>query len=285
MEDIQGTIVALRLHPVIDHFTVALITVAVLADLCASMFSQRAWFRYMALTLTILAAACAAGSTFTGDLEADRVKDTLSGPAKLLLHNHARLGYVLVYVLGGLAVVRIALALFGFLSRLRPLYLIVAIGVVATVFWQGRWGGQLVYEYGVGFEPGSAAMTKAKSALEGAAPGLIRGMPAPRIETPMTRPTPQAVPSAASGTGGSPPAASAPTPAVAPSKQAAAGAATAMPPAAATPAPASSAPPVATPRTAPSFAASPPAGPAHGAAGATSNAPPAASAEHGAGSH
>ena len=44
----------LDLHPVVDHFTVALLIVGVLTDLVASLFPLRNWIRYMALTLMIL---------------------------------------------------------------------------------------------------------------------------------------------------------------------------------------------------------------------------------------
>jgi uncharacterized membrane protein len=194
MEDIQSTLQALRLHPVADHFTVALVAVAVLADLCASLFSQRAWFRHMALTLTLLAAVSAAASDYSGTLEAQRVKDTLTGPAKTLLHSHAELGEFLTYVVCGLAVVRVALALFGFLARLRPLYLILALATVAAVFWQGHWGGELVYTYGVGTDLAAASAPRVTPAPAGVSSGPLRVAPTPRIETPMARATPQAAP-------------------------------------------------------------------------------------------
>jgi uncharacterized membrane protein len=255
MEDIQSTLEALRLHPVADHFTVALITVAVLADLCASLFSQRAWFRYMALTLTVLAAASAVASDYTGSLEAHRVKDTLSGPAKTLLHNHAELGDILTYVVSALAVVRIALALFGFMARLRPLYLILAVTTVAAVLWQGHWGGELVYSYGVGTDLGAAPVSRATPAIGGASPGVARERPTPRIEAPMARMTPQAAPSARSSLGGLRPLAPSPAPAASASKAAAAGSVAPAQPSGPTPMPASPAGGAVTPPPAPSSGA------------------------------
>ena len=59
----------LDLHPVIDHFTVALLMVGVLIDLIASLFPVRAWLRYMALTLMVLGAISAGASYATGDME------------------------------------------------------------------------------------------------------------------------------------------------------------------------------------------------------------------------
>jgi uncharacterized membrane protein len=217
MEDIQSTLQALQLHPIADHFTVALITVAVLSDLCASLFSQRPWFRYMALTLTVLAAVSAGASAYTGDLEAHRIKDTLSEQARPLLHNHAQLGDILAYAFGALAVVRVGLALFSFMAPLRPFYLSLAVIAVAAVFWQAHWGGQLVFHYGVGTEPGVAAISNAKHALERTPPGLAPGTSTPQVETPTARLTPPAAAHA-----GVPGLAPSPAPATNASKEAAA---------------------------------------------------------------
>ena len=70
-----------QLHPVVDHFSVALLFTAVLIDLVASTAPNRIWLRYTAVLLMILGALAAGGSYFTGDMEADRIWDAL-GPAR-----------------------------------------------------------------------------------------------------------------------------------------------------------------------------------------------------------
>ena len=62
MQDFLETIQTWHIHPAIDHFTVAILIVAVLADLFASMFSTRWWLRYAALALIIVGTAAAWGS-------------------------------------------------------------------------------------------------------------------------------------------------------------------------------------------------------------------------------
>ncbi len=139
-----------RLHPYVDHFTVALVIVAILIDLFASLLSTRLWLRYMAVTLMVLGAAAAIGSKFTGGWEAERVWDSLSGSTKDALRWHAEIGDYLAPILSVLALWRVALQFFGFLARTRFIYLIVAVLAGGGLLYQGDLGGDLVYEYGVG---------------------------------------------------------------------------------------------------------------------------------------
>ncbi len=96
MEKIVKLLTNWQLHPVADHFSIALLVVAVLVDVVALIFSQRLWLRYMALTLMIIGAGAAAASYGTGDMEGDRIWDLVSGPAKDVLKRHAQLGYYLM---------------------------------------------------------------------------------------------------------------------------------------------------------------------------------------------
>ena len=78
-----------QLHPVVDHFSVALLFVAVLIDLVASMSPTRIWLRYTAVLLMILGAIAAGASFVTGDMEADRIWNALGQPARDVLNRHA----------------------------------------------------------------------------------------------------------------------------------------------------------------------------------------------------
>jgi len=71
-----------QLHPVVDHFSIALLFVAVLIDLVASMSPTRIWLRYTALLLMILGAIAAGGSFFTGGMEGDRIWNALAHPPR-----------------------------------------------------------------------------------------------------------------------------------------------------------------------------------------------------------
>ena len=116
-----------QLHPVVDHFSVALLFVAVLVDLFAGSSPTRIWLRYTAVLLMILGALAAGGSFFTGDMEADRIWNALGQPARDVLHRHALLGEYLAIGFGVLAVWRLMIQSFGFMAGSRAIYLIVAI--------------------------------------------------------------------------------------------------------------------------------------------------------------
>ena len=150
MDKIVEILTRLDLHPVVDHFTVSLLIVGVLIDLIASVAPTRTWLRYMALTLMILGAIAAGASYATGDLEADRVFDAMSAPAKAVFHWHAMLGEYFAVVFGVLAVWRILIQGVGFFGGSRPVYLVFAAISVGVLLYIGSLGGQMVYTYGVG---------------------------------------------------------------------------------------------------------------------------------------
>lgn len=194
------TLKQFELHPYIDHFTIALLVVAVLTDLVASLFSSRLWLRYMALTLIILGAVCAAGSEVTGQWDAKRVFHQLLPAAKQLLHQHAELGEVLPWVFGALALWRVGVQFIGFISASRPLYLLAALIAGGVVIYQAYLGGKLVFSFGVGTavmpsaSPSPAAPAPATSPT--AAPAIpAKPTPLPTVFVPT--PSPGASPSAA----------------------------------------------------------------------------------------
>src|SRR5260370_27173041 len=112
-----------QLHPVADHFSIALLVVAVLIDVAALIFSQRLWLRYMALTLMVIGAGAAAASYATGDIEGDRIWNLVNGPAKEVLKQHAQLRYYLMIAFGRLALWGILLHALGSLERTRRMHL------------------------------------------------------------------------------------------------------------------------------------------------------------------
>ncbi len=182
------------LHPVADHFTIALLMVGVLIDLVASLFPMRAWMRYMALTLMILGAIAAGCSYATGDAEADRIWKALGDPAKAVLHRHAMLAEYAAIVFGVLALWRILIELIGGLAGSRPIYLIVAIIAIGVLGYIGHLGGVLVYTYGAGTSvmPSESSPTPAET--PSASPAVPTTLPTVSVPTPL----PSAVPPAAS---------------------------------------------------------------------------------------
>src|SRR5271156_984089 len=178
-----------QLHPVVDHFSVALLFVAVLIDLFAS--PTRLWLRYTAVLLMILGALAAGGSYFTGGMEADRIWDALGPPAKEGLKRHAMLGEYLAIGFGVRAVWRIMIQAFGFMAGSRAIYLIVALLGIATLGYSAHLGGVLVYDYGAG----TALMGSQPVPSENATPAPVptSSGPLPTVSVP----TPEASASAA----------------------------------------------------------------------------------------
>jgi uncharacterized membrane protein len=177
-----------QLHPVADHFSIALLVAAVLIDVAAMLFSERLWLRYMALTLMIIGAGAAAASYATGDIEGDRIWDLVNGPGKDVLKLHAQFGYYLMIAFAVLALWRILIQALGFMDRTRQIYLAFAVLAVGVLLYQGHLGGQLVYTYGVGtgaMAPGvhKAAAAEKPEAAESAAPAAPTAIPTVYVPT------------------------------------------------------------------------------------------------------
>ncbi len=188
-----------QLHPVVDHFTVGLMIVAVLIDLVASAAPARIWLRYTALLLMILGALAAGGSFYTGGLEADRIWNALGPPAKDVLKTHAELGEYLAITFGILAVWRILIQGFGFMAGSRAIYLIVAVVAIVTLGYSAHLGGVLVYDYGAGTALMAAAPVPSEGASPSPAPSSSGAIPMVSVPTPIATstapmPTPAAPP-------------------------------------------------------------------------------------------
>lgn len=212
MQGLLQTIQQWHIHPAVDHFTVALLIVAVVADLFASLFSTRMWLRYAALALLILGTAAAWGSNVTGGWEAHRVWQAVKatgGPAFDTLHRHAELGDWLPWVFLVLAVWRIGVQLLGFLAATRWLYLLIAVLAALVICYQGYLGGKLVYDYGIG----TALFNTAAPAAQPEATGPATPIPTVYVPTATTTPEAAATPTeaaSASATASAMPSAAAP---------------------------------------------------------------------------
>ncbi len=159
-----------HLHPIVDHFTIALLTFGIAAEIAsaaailllrnsAGVSVWRQKLRSTSLLLMIGGAAANVLSYFTGDAEADRLWDTMSPAAQQILASsngardylsHAVLGHYLMYAFLILAAWRVLLELSSRFERTRIAFLVVAIVAAGALLYQGKTGGELVYEHGVG---------------------------------------------------------------------------------------------------------------------------------------
>lgn len=177
-----------QLHPIVDHFTIGLLIVAVLIDLVASAAPTRIWLRYTALLLLILGALAAGASYFTGDMEADRIWNALGPAARDVLKTHAELGEYLAITFGILAVWRILIQGFGFMAGSRAIYLIVAVVAIVTLGYSGHLGGVLVYDYGAGTALMAAAPVPSQAASPSSA-SSSEAIPMVSVPTPLATST------------------------------------------------------------------------------------------------
>ena len=197
MEKIAAFLTPLDLHPVVDHFTISLLVVGVLIDLVASAAGTRIWLRYMALTLMIFGAIAAGASYYTGGLEANRIFDAMSDPAKVVFARHAKLGTYMAVVFGVLALWRILIEGVTFFAGSRGIYLIAAIIAISILLYIGSLGGKLVYGYGVGTALMNPVATATPTPLANEAlPTVSVPTPTSTMTISMPTPTPAPIPSA-----------------------------------------------------------------------------------------
>ena len=137
------------LHPIADHFLIALPVVVLLLELMNLIMKKKAvgGVSFFLLILTVLAATAA---YFTGLTDGKEAYPALADAAKTALAEHKLLG---TYILLGSGVVLFfkLLAMTGN-KALKALYILVLIAFVIALFKQGEEGGELVYEHGLNVE-------------------------------------------------------------------------------------------------------------------------------------
>lgn len=167
-----------HLHPIVDHFTIALLASGIAAEIFAAaaiLFARgrsdrlSQWSQSLegtSLLLMVSGAVAAVLSYLTGDAEADRLWDSMSPAAQHILAStegagrylsHAVLGQYLMYAFLLLAAWRVLIEFSARLARWRIAYLMAAALAACMLLYQGKTGGQLVYEHGVGTSSGPAA--------------------------------------------------------------------------------------------------------------------------------
>ena len=138
-----------NIHPLVVHFPIALLFVAVLAD-ALSIFIRRP-FASAAFVLYATGVLGLVASFLSGQAAADSV--TVSGAANVALTTHADWAKLALWYFGAYAVVRLVLVLKPSWGRHRPVHLVMialAAGGLFLIQQTADNGGRLVYEYGVG---------------------------------------------------------------------------------------------------------------------------------------
>jgi uncharacterized membrane protein len=160
-----------HLHPIIDHFAIALLAIGVLVDVIGYVIGRSFDNRSprtkglgdrlsgAAVVLLIPGAISAIFSRLTGESEAERGWDTISPAAQQILFSdtgsarflsHAVLGTYLMYAFVALTAWRVLLEIWTKLKRTQPVYLVIAIVALCALLYQGKTGGELVYDHAAG---------------------------------------------------------------------------------------------------------------------------------------
>ena len=138
------------LHPVVDHFIIALPVVILLLELMNLMMKKKVvgGVSFFLIVLTVVASV---GAYFTGIVDGKEAYPALSEAAKAALSEHKLLGTYLMLASGVVLFFKLLSMITG-KRIIRVLYILILIAFVAGIFEQGEEGGELVYKYGMNVE-------------------------------------------------------------------------------------------------------------------------------------
>lgn len=139
-----------NIHPLIVHFPIAILTLAILSDLIAQFLRQRKWPQIAVAALYAAGAIAAVVAFLTGRAAADSVD--VPAAANAVLTEHADRGELTMWFFLIYAGLRLALLRFVHRYGLKltlPFFLVALIG--GYFLWEtADHGGEMVYAYGVG---------------------------------------------------------------------------------------------------------------------------------------
>jgi len=145
-----------HIHPMLVHFPLALLPVALGAQLLAlvkgqGLFDHRS-LSSMGLSLILIAAIMAVAASFFGDIALDKAISI--GVPLSLMENHEELGTLSAVLLAVLATAEIWFYRKININRTLNIGFLIAGFVVLLLILTTAWfGGQLVYEHGVNVTP------------------------------------------------------------------------------------------------------------------------------------
>lgn len=139
-----------HLHPMIVHFPIALLIVALVADL-GGVLLKREFFSKMGLLLLTLGTAGVIAAYFSGDFAADGL--TEAGPLKMAIENHEDAALVTVWLMALTTIVRLALVVSRkYTGMIRWIPVMLFLVGVASMVRTGYYGGELVFKHAAGVQ-------------------------------------------------------------------------------------------------------------------------------------
>jgi len=137
-----------HLHPMIVHFPIALLFIGFLADAAGIIFKKE-FFTKAGFYLLILGTLGVVAAYLSGDLAGDGVTET--GALGQALENHEHAAELSLWLMTGVAVIRISLVL---LKKYTGVYkwiaFVLLLAGVASITRTGYYGGELVYKHAAG---------------------------------------------------------------------------------------------------------------------------------------
>lgn len=143
----------LPIHPAVVHLPIALVLLSVIADLCARMFKSekyRAAFRSVGFWSLVAGLAGGALAIAAGYLDLHRA--ALNPETASFVELHMTIGWVLAGCLVFLTAWRWLIWHRGQMT-INTAYLVGAFLVLGVTFFQGWYGGEMVYSFGAGVAP------------------------------------------------------------------------------------------------------------------------------------
>ncbi len=154
-----------NVHPLIVHFPVALLVIAVLTDFLSLIFKRYGWIRAAALWLYVFGALGAIAAYITGKQAADIVTfPTLSYP---VISRHADLALYTMLFFTIYALIRLFIAwrLWDHRSSVAIILFAVAAAGAGLLQQTAERGGELVFRYGVGTKAQPAKTQETEAGL------------------------------------------------------------------------------------------------------------------------
>jgi len=134
------------LHPAVDHFVIAIPVVVLLLELY-NLVVKRSSISVFSLLLLLLAVGFTFGAYITGVTDGKEAYDMLSPEGQEELKAHKLLGTYILFMSAFVVIVKL-LAMVLRSALFRALFIVILLGYIAVLFFQGKEGGELVYEYG-----------------------------------------------------------------------------------------------------------------------------------------
>lgn len=138
------------IHPLLVHFPIAILFVAVAIDIGALILREKPFWRQAAMMMYILGGVSVLAAYLAGKQAADLVFLSIEGNAALT--EHADLGLWMLWVFGVFAIVRPIVDLTGLGRKMavRIVMLVIPLAGLFLVYKTGEHGAELVFKYGAG---------------------------------------------------------------------------------------------------------------------------------------